>query len=356
MATAEIQRPRAKPRKKNGKKEECKLISILDSITCGEPESLDEDKAAHVKQFKGLLSMPNMLGVGITEKATKAKNKPKKLAITFYVEKKIPLGKLKGNEVVPPAIPESLSGEEAVPTDVVALGKLRLDNKPYATRNPIQPGNSISHFRGTAGTLGAIVTNGKKQLLLSNSHVLAKSGNAKKGDAVVYPGKHDGGKTPHDVVGRLSRVIQFKKDDDFTNEVDCAVAEIVPNGRKVLSVIRGVNGPKGIIAPRRGMKIKISGRTSGINTGQIKDIHFRFSIKYPDLGKFVGFKNQILCTRYSDSGDSGSLVLEKTSGKAVGLHFASAKGGSVCNPIQKVLKSLRVKLGDMSLRRKDSKN
>ena len=63
----------------------------------------------------------------------------------------------------------------------------------------------------------------------------------------------------------------------------------------------------------------------------------------------MGFINQVLCTRYTDKGDSGSLVVEKATGRAVGLHFAGAEGGSVFSPIDEVLKTLDVRLVTQAL-------
>ncbi|PYS79141.1 MAG: hypothetical protein DMF70_13620, partial [Acidobacteria bacterium] len=54
-------------------------------------------------------------------------------------------------------------------------------------------------------------------------------------------------------------------------------------------------------------------------------------------------------TRYSNGGDSGSLVLDCKTKNAVGLHFAgfpdtSGVMGSVFNPIDQVLEALGVTL------------
>ena len=69
---------------------------------------------------------------------------------------------------------------------------------------------------------------------------------------------------------------------------------------------------------------------------------------YDEVGG-VGFVDQVLCTRYTKPGDSGSLVLDKESGKAVGLHFAGANGGSVFSPIDDVLEALGVTLVTKSI-------
>lgn len=45
-----------------------------------------------------------------------------------------------------------------------------------------------------------------------------------------------------------------------------------------------------------------------------------------------------------NAGDSGALVLEKSTLKAVGLHFAGAERGNVFNPIENVLSTLHVEL------------
>lgn len=43
------------------------------------------------------------------------------------------------------------------------------------------------------------------------------------------------------------------------------------------------------------------------------------------------------------------MVIDKATGRAVGLHFAGADGGSVFNPIDEVLKALGVKLVTKSI-------
>ena len=74
-------------------------------------------------------------------------------------------------------------------------------------------------------------------------------------------------------------------------------------------------------------------------------MHFRFVLSYEEEGAGqVGYLDQVMCTRYSDEGDSGSLILQQGSRKAVGLHFAGADGGSVFNPIGDVLTALGVSL------------
>jgi hypothetical protein len=331
------------------------LVRALDLLTIapkGKMASLTAGARAHVGKMRRVVDTNNVVALGISEKVTQGK-RTGALALTFYVNQKQPLSKLGAHAAVPPTVPEAIAGPEAMPTDVVALGRPRLEvddlPSPLATRDPIQPGFSIGHVDVTAGTLGAIVTRDGKTLILSNSHVLANSGLGKKGDGILYPAALDDGKSPKDVVAKLYDFVQFKVGDDFLNHVDCAVA--LPLDKRMddlQSAIKDLFVPRGITKPRRDMEIVKVGRTTGETVGTIKDIHFRFIIEYEGVGK-VGFLDQVFCTRYSNGGDSGSLVLDRKTKKAVGLHFAGfpdKKGvmGSVFNPIDQVLTALGVTL------------
>jgi hypothetical protein len=156
------------------------LLRALDLLTVAsssELESLGSDGREHARNIKRIVNSKNVVAVGISEKESKGK-RTGRLALTFYVEKKVPLRRLRGDEAVPVALPESVSGPRAIPTDVKVIGRIRPETN--ATRKPVQPGNSIGHAQVTAGTLGAFVKRGRQLLILSNSHVLALGGKAKK--------------------------------------------------------------------------------------------------------------------------------------------------------------------------------
>jgi hypothetical protein len=326
------------------------LLRALDLLTIASPdelEALDSGGSEQAQNIRRIVNSKNVVAVGISEKESKGKGTGK-LALTFYVEKKVPLKKLRGDETVPAALPEAVGGKHAIPTDVKVIGRIRPETN--ATRKPVQPGNSIGHVQVTAGTLGAFVKRGQQLMILSNSHVLALSGKAKKGDDILYPGKHDGGKKPKDLVAKLDAFIQFQTGGDFVNHVDCALAE--PLESRIADIKEGIKGlglPKGTIKAKRGMKVTKVGRTTGKTTGRVVDVNFRTTINYAGVGP-VGFLDQVLCTRYTEGGDSGSLVIDKETGKAVGLHFSGSSptdgnpGSSIFNPIQQVLEALDVKL------------
>ncbi len=318
-----------------------KILAVLDSFTTPQIESLAARPRGAAENLRGVLRSKNVVGVGIAEKIAD-EGPTGDLALVFYVKKKLSLRRLSAAEMVPPTVHAELSPSRPISTDVVAIGELH--PQILKTRNPVQPGNSIGHVKITAGTLGAIVKKGAKLCALSNSHVLANSGRGSKGDTILYPGPLDGGVSSTDKVGTLADFIRFAAGGGFDNRVDCAVAELNAAAlAKLDKTIRELGiKPSGIVKPKRDMEVEKVGRTSGHTTGRIVDINFRTRINYGIGVGLVGFLDQVLCTRYTDPGDSGALVLQKGTTKAVGLHFAGSSGGSVFNPIADVLANLGV--------------
>lgn len=322
-----------------------KIREVLDLLTTADSfqiESLNEAASFNTKALRTIVHTKNVIGLGISEKLSKDKSTGK-LALTFYVKKKVPIENLIIDEAIPATVSKAISGISSVPTDVVEIG----DILPQAnfTNNPIQPGNSVGHFKVTCGTLGAIVTDGTDYFILSNSHILADSGNAGLGDEILYPGKTDGGKTIVDKLGTLERFIPFIKGEGYLNQTDCAIAKISQNRLNQINVtLKNKDLPKGRIRPKRGMIVYKVGRTSNYTEGTIRDVDFRLQVPYGSGLGDIGFINQVLCTNFTEGGDSGALVLDKKTNKAVGLHFCGGNAGSVFNQIDLVLEALGVKL------------
>lgn len=327
------------------------ILRALDLLTAAPPRletrSFTRSESVHVDNLRRVVDSENVVAVGVSEKESEGRPTGR-LALTFYVARKIPLGELRADQAVPPALPEAVGGTRTIPTDVKAIGRIRLEVN--AVRNPIQPGNSVAHVNVEAGTLGAFVKKDGRLMMLSNSHVLAASGLAARGDAILYPGRHDGGAEPNDLVARLADFVKFETGGDFVNRVDCAIAEPV-EGRlaQIREEIKWLGLPAGRIKPQRGMNVTKVGRTTGRTSGRVLDVNFRTVVFYPGVGE-IGFIDQVLCTRYTQSGDSGALVMDKETGKAVGLHFSGSEpegevsGSSIFNPIGEVLKALGVSL------------
>lgn len=315
------------------------FVDVLDFITAPKPpsaRSMGALEALHARRTRSIFEDRNIVGVGVSEKVVDSK-KTGELSVCFYVERKIARSKLKSEKLVPAVL--AAPNGKACFTDVKVVGKIR--PQVNAKRKPIQSGFSVGHPNFATGTLGAIVRKGGKLFVLSNSHVLALSGTAQLGDAIVYPGPDDGGTATSDRVGTLRKFGKFKTGGDFVNTVDAALAQIDASrlGELNLSIL-GTNGSLSTLAPARGMKVRKRGRTTGDTAGEILDIDFRIAFPYDDLGADVGFTNQVLCTRYTQPGDSGSIVVDDASGKVVGLHFAGSGDGSVFNPIQLVQAAL----------------
>ncbi len=295
-------------------------------------------------RLRAVIAQPNVVAVGIAEKEAHGQLTGE-LALTFYVEEKRDVSPA---DAVPPTVPDSLARSD-VPTDVVKLG--RVMPEALVQRTPIVPGFSVG-LAGVdaAGTLGVLVGPRARPRILGNSHVLAASGQAALGDEILYPGPLDGG-GDGDVVARLAQVVPFDRGGAFANQMDAATARVLPERRSELDSRIALLGivPAGTAIPARGMHVVKVGRTTGLTRGEIRDVNFRFVLDYgPPIGT-VGFVDQVLCTRYTEPGDSGSLVLEEGTGLAVGLHFAGASGGSVFSPIRPVLRAVRSRLIRISL-------
>lgn len=301
-------------------------------------EALGGTRASHFKKITGAMEDDNVVAVGISEKLVEGRVAGE-LTVCFYVKKKLAPSRITGFRMIPGVI--NMPGDRAVFTDVKELGKLRPEVEMLqAKKLALQSGYSIGHHKITAGTLGAIVRKGGKYFVLSNSHVLANSGKGIIGDAILYPGHADGGTMATSAAATLSEFIAFDTSGDQVNRVDAAIAEMNSTFLEKMNIsIYKAKSPLKTIAAKRGMKVTKSGRTTGKTTGEVLDVNFRFVITYPGVGK-VGFIDQVLCSRYTEPGDSGSIIVDVASGRIVGMHFAGANNGSVFNHIADVQKAL----------------
>lgn len=282
-------------------------------------------------------------GIGIGEKVADGEMQGA-LVIRVYVSKK------KADSNVKNLVPKFVDVPDVgrVETDVIEIG--RLAGASFGARvRPAMPGSGLCHVNARVGTFGCLVRrNGSstKNYILSNSHVLALSGLAQKGDEVIQPGFVDGGITPHDVIGRLRAWQPFDFGDGYPNLVDAAIAEVAPTKAKAQIRLLGA-APDGMShAIRRGMRVQKVGRTTDLTTGEVTDADFRLRVRYPKPGGgngLVGLRDQVLCTRFGDKGDSGAAVLN-ASGKLVGLYFADSPSISVFNRIEHVFSELDIRL------------
>ena len=328
------------------------LLLALDMLTEGTvaemaPEALRAEAPVARREHKNWTQAPGIQGLGIGEKITCGK-KLKEVVLKVYVEKKLPESQLRESIAVPSEV--KIGGlSKPVPTDVQAIGKVRLEENTTRQR-PLIPGYSIGHPDITAGTLGCLVRrkNSRRILyILSNSHVLANEGLAQKGDQIIQPGDLDGGVVPGDVIGKLEDFVPFQfTAAGFPNLVDAAIARIRAN-ISATSAIRLIGVPAGVSTTlRRNMQVQKTGRTTDYTVGVITDINYRLPLSYKKPGGGtgrVGLRDQVLCTRYTAGGDSGSAVLNMKKA-VVGLHFAGSPSSSIFNKIANVLAALKIEI------------
>jgi hypothetical protein len=167
------------------------------------------------------------------------------------------------------------------------------------------------------------------------------------GAPIFQPGFLDGANAATDQIATLTRWIDLRADRD-DNLVDGAIARLT-NARLASRNILFIGAPTGTTAAAKDMIVHKFGRTTSYRAGRVSSILFDVIVPY-EVGD-VMFIDQIAIRglngqRFSDSGDSGSAILERSTNKVVGLLFAGATNGSLtfANHISDVLAQLKVRL------------
>ncbi|MFI5111112.1 MAG: hypothetical protein ACHP78_20000, partial [Terriglobales bacterium] len=234
-------------------------------------------------------------------------------------------------------------------------------------------GGTINDTSGNfccSGTLGSLVTRNGTLYILSNNHVMANSAanpaSPDVGVAITQPGliEVDCLSSSTHTVANLSEY--FPLQTGSIPKIDAALAAVasgaVDTGGNILllgsTLTNGVPDPgapafgtgltpaQAIAAPHNGAVAK-SGRTTGLTCSTIVgtnvasnvdyyahcgDATKAFTVSYTDLVAVNGGD-------FSDSGDSGSLIVAEDTAEAVALLFAGSDTDSVGNPITDVLSS-----------------
>jgi hypothetical protein len=209
--------------------------------------------------------------------------------------------------------------------------------------------NDISRAFCCSGTLGSLVKDSTNQLyILSNNHVLARSGAAVAGEDISQPGLIDNS-------CRIATVVA-----DFTiaaplgSNVDAAIAQLKTNQMDSTGFIEDIGVPSAsTVDPSVGMAVAKSGRTTGFTTGSIGSVNTSVSVQYQqgcNQGKkfTVSYTNQVVInsSTFSAGGDSGSLIVTNNSShNPVALLFAGSSSTTIANPINPVLNALSTQLG-----------
>jgi hypothetical protein len=324
-------------------------------------------RAALTASRARLQPQAHVVATGVGYKVTRGV-KTNMLSIVCSVTEKIPLSSLAPRDRVPAAI-------DGIPTDVVATGVIRALQSRTARHRPAPGGVSIGHRAITAGTLGCLVRRGGQVFILSNNHVLANSNDARRGDAILQPGPHDGGKFPDDHIAELEdfvpitfveppsecqfargvvallnagcraitsktryRIVNIQAVD---NRVDAAIARPLQPAL-VRNEILEIGAISGLGSGSLGAAIKKSGRTTGLTTGEIQQVDVSVNVQYGP-GQVARFTDQLLAGPMSQGGDSGSAVLDGGN-RLIGLLFAGSENSTIINRIEHVFSELSLTL------------
>jgi hypothetical protein len=266
------------------------------------------------KKYKGVVGYSARL----QDELVKGKPSGRK-AIRIYVEKKKSRRSLKKAQL----LPDEMFG---IPVDVVAIGKPKLQalapvvtplSNPKRKFRPIIGG--ISTSGDDTGTMAYPCKDGNSRwYALSCCHVYGRT----NGRSVLQQGAADGGTVATGQIGTLTRW-----QTDAT--VDAAIARIDTGA---LGAINGLPAPPAVGQAQIGMRVRKSGRTTGVTYGEVID---------DDLNINVGGRmhtGQILIDGgiggyWSAGGDSGSLVISDGN-VAVGLHFAGSNPAPGVSPVR----------------------
>jgi hypothetical protein len=280
----------------------------------------------------------------------------RELAIRAYVVQKLPRRELLLRDRVPASV-------DGVPVDVVeSLPALLSNAGTPATpgkRKPadvLESGISVGCEAVPFGTLAAFCrsvrsADGDRVLVLSNHHVLAAP-RGRAGDPVFQPGPADAD-GPLNPFGSLLRAFRVEP-GDTPNRIDAAVAALNPGLVHTTTIPGGIGVLRGMREARINTAACKFGRTSGCTVGVVTDVHCSEVVGLdPQRPQHAAlFVDQIRVDRgrdaatFAEKGDSGALVLETETGRAIGLYFAGPMDGSygLANHIGAVLERLEIQL------------
>jgi hypothetical protein len=226
---------------------------------------------------------------------------------------------------------------------------------------PVPMGVSTSNDNGCyAGTLGVRVYrigNSSRVGYITNAHVASLGGASLCPGRAVFsedqfqPGLLDTvpecSATGAKKIGDLIQHIPIVFGQNFENTVDAA---FVLSSRSLVSKsILDIGNPSPtVLEPALGAPVQKSGRTTGKQFGTITSINMTILVNYGAGCGVAKFINQIGITpgTFSDPGDSGSLILHRTtkdsSGRfrPIGLLFAGSDTTTFANRIDDVLGAL----------------
>jgi hypothetical protein len=265
-----------------------------------------------------------------------------------------PVVKVYTKSANPHGLPADLDG---VPVEVEQTGELVAQDVPQGigessgTERLIQVRKSLYC---TVGTMGMLLTDASHNVYaLSNAHVYANQGSktyggavttGDNGDRILQPGRVDmegaACGTPDEItaatIGHLWAYALISFSRSANNQVDAAIAKLTTTVENSTPGPNSLTPSTSIQAAAIGMPVQKYGRTTKLTQGTVSGINATVLIQYDTgVARFVG--QVVVGGPFSDSGDSGSLIMTVSGNHPVALLFAGSSSTTIGNPIDKVL-------------------
>jgi hypothetical protein len=279
------------------------------------------------------------------------------VSIRFYVVQKLPKRVLDKSQILP-------NNFDGIETDVIEapIAYLAAAPPPCSVRRlrelrPAPGGVSGAHEAIAAGTLAALCRSrradeSQDRFVLGNSHTLADLGAAALGSAILQPAVRDNGLPAQRIAG-LHRFVPVLEAVNAENRVDAAIGKL-DNTTLMKAGVCGIGAVTGVDSALADQRVQKHGRTTGLTVGIVDDpsIDVLIPLRRSDPTRVTQFLDQIRIRPlpgvfvFAQSGDSGALVVSKTTRRAIGLLFACPDNGTFAyaNPIRTVLDSLEIDL------------
>jgi hypothetical protein len=307
----------------------------------------------------------NVHAVGVGHKVVEGKL-TEEPCVRLYVVQKLAESLLPENAILPSII-------DGIPTDVIesppaffspngahsaSAAAAPCTNVRQSRQRPVIAGISSAHFEVTAGTIACFCRSTRDGddpdtvCVLSNNHVFADVNNAQIGDDLFQPGPADGG-TNADRFAVLHRFVPIQLGGHTPNRVDAAIGKLLSD-IQIDRQICTIGHLSGTGTADENMKVCKHGRTTGYTEGTVFDpsIDSLVGMDHNNPGIVALFQNQLRINvsapfaAFGLGGDSGSLVVERETRKAIGLYNAGPTGGQygLANRIQDVLAEMEIEL------------
>lgn len=280
-------------------------------------------------EYKYFLSKANVLGLGVGYKV-KGGFYTNRKCITVFVNRKLSKNEIYSHDM----IPQSYKG---IIMDVRQIGIPQICSLTRKIR-PALGGYCIGIDGAESGSIGCLVGDSNRDYILTCNHVVAMNLKNNINKIVVQPSPQYGGKAVKDAIGNVSNFIIVRVDSDDNFE-DAAIVETNRSKSSIAIAFKGTL--KGTNYVQLGQIVDKVGATTELTTGVVENINVTIRVNF--INRQVIFKNQIVTTKMSDKGDSGSVLLSNKK-EALGLLMAQSDSVSIFNEIEHILDALNVSI------------